>query len=393
VKTFIRHALTASLALPLASAAFASPGSTPAPSGSESPYVVGGSTADESQWPDIAFVDLDGGHCSGTLIAPNLVLTAAHCLSMGPAKDVTIGPADARETIAIADQSYNTILDVGLILLEKSSTVRPRPLAIGCAADALVNGDMAHIVGYGATSPDGGGAPGFNEADVEVFDATCTSDGDYGYLNYCTANEWLITRSAGTSSCFGDSGGPILAQRAFGSVVAGITSGGDGGDDPSEPCGTGSFGIYARADAVQAWIEENSGITLPEPTCDNRAPSVKGDTEISVSSGRAFDIEVAIDDVEGRSHELEIAQQPEHGSAEVVEGAIRYRSEDGYDGSDQLTVVVHDDGVPSLSAEVTYQLDVDSGDAGGCNSTDGLPAWWLALLLAPFFVNRKSRNA
>src|SRR5690348_6582739 len=60
--------------------------------------VIGGSAAPEGEWPDAAALYSSGEQgCSGTLIAPTVVLTAGHCVSdsFGPPPDtVMVGGID-----------------------------------------------------------------------------------------------------------------------------------------------------------------------------------------------------------------------------------------------------------------------------------------------------------
>ena len=46
--------------------------------------VVGGTTARSGEWPDAVAVLGSSGTCTGTLIAPDLVLTAGHCANITP---------------------------------------------------------------------------------------------------------------------------------------------------------------------------------------------------------------------------------------------------------------------------------------------------------------------
>src|SRR3954451_15847164 len=54
--------------------------------------VIGGSAAPAGKWPDAVAV-LYGGQqeCTGTLIAPNVVITAGHCVLGGAPDSVLIG--------------------------------------------------------------------------------------------------------------------------------------------------------------------------------------------------------------------------------------------------------------------------------------------------------------
>src|SRR6476620_8141266 len=73
---------TLTRALALASATLALATAPAGAAGTQS--IIGGTTAPPASWPSIVFfdVDLGNGHgiaCDGTVIAPNWIVTAAHC--------------------------------------------------------------------------------------------------------------------------------------------------------------------------------------------------------------------------------------------------------------------------------------------------------------------------
>ena len=60
--------------------------------------VVGGAAAEAGAWDDTVAVRLGGQWgCTGVLIAPDLVLTAGHCVSGPTVSRVKIGVQDSRE--------------------------------------------------------------------------------------------------------------------------------------------------------------------------------------------------------------------------------------------------------------------------------------------------------
>ena len=74
-------------------------------SGEEPSEVAGGELADSGVWPDAAGIVFYGSYvgCTGVLVAPDVVLTAGHCV--GGISHVIVGSTNVRsnegETIAV----------------------------------------------------------------------------------------------------------------------------------------------------------------------------------------------------------------------------------------------------------------------------------------------------
>ena len=275
---------------------------TTAPDGTRSvgQGIIGGEMAMPAEYPTVVALEEQPGNwfCTGTLIAKNWVLTAAHCVADGPMTGlhVRFDDADVNDTtggkvVAIAEVHANPMFDweawdndIALLKLAEDVTDRePTPIL----RDAVAVGTQVLDVGYGvADNNDGGG--GLLRR-VEKTTADCAGANDPGVSG---ANLLCMDASDGRGSCFGDSGGPTFATVGGARVVAGVTSGGTG-----EQCGAG-WDLYTWVNAEIAFVDAimnapsnppNPDPTTPDPmTPDPNDPSgdgSKGDDDGGCSAG------------------------------------------------------------------------------------------------------------
>lgn len=242
--------------------------------GSIATPIVGGTLAPEGKWPDTVAVLMRGGACTGTLVAPDVVVTAGHCIDAEP-YEVVIDSVDyARsggERIGVAwsrayPEWYRSY-DVGVIVLERASKVAPRTITAACTArQSLVPHASVHLVGFGVTD-DQQEDPNtqLREATVAVTDPTCTLDP--ACQPSVAPHGEFIAGGRGADSCFGDSGGPVLVDVAGSPALVGIVS--RGMSLAPTPCGGG--GIYVRIDKVASWIQRVTGRQLSRTTCGGKS--------------------------------------------------------------------------------------------------------------------------
>lgn len=361
--------------------------------------VVGGRAAVLGRWDDVVGVYFEGTtwpSCTGTLIAPSVVLTAGHCI--GGVRSVQLGvtnyTATTGEMIDVVDEiaypSSQSSYDVGLLLLAEPSAYQPRIIATGCALEEfLTTGAPVAIVGWGATTSDGSGETTLlMEASSTVTDPDCT--GGRGCNGAVSPGGELGAGGGGIDSCYGDSGGPLyLVTEEKGDFLVGVTS--RGYDDASVDCGEG--GIYVRPDAVIEWIEETTGASLPRATCHSR-PSVDGDTDDADTGVTVIRMEVEMGDTAERTLDIEdpegdtaftltMSTAPAHGEvATEDDGTVSYTAMDDYEGPDVFEVRVSDMGVPPLHADVRFEIAVVESTGGcGCRTGGGHPISALILLM------------
>jgi endonuclease G len=240
-------------------------GCTDLPYGEVESDVIGGKMSSPGDFPGVgALMYSVGGAtqagCTGTLIAPDLVMTAAHCLDpdlVGPnntmpsftlALDTTTGSPPLVASKASMKHEMFTLngvggtgglqhaFDVGLLFLAQPITeVAPVPMPRPAdAAEIVANLDM-QIAGYGTTMATG-------QSVGILFDAQ---------TKLVSLNDTEIQIGMGApqpQNCHGDSGGPGFATVGGVRRVIGIVSRSFMGGE----CTNG--GIDTRVDAYTDWI-------------------------------------------------------------------------------------------------------------------------------------------
>ncbi len=189
--------------------------------------------------PDVArpvvLVESVEGACSGVAVAPDLVLTAAHCVRSSGAYAVSgswePSPRKAWAVQVFPHRSYSAIPQIGaeprigadLALLKFSLEINPYP-AVLSAKDAVWIADRFVVVGFGRTSL------GADKPSREPHSATLVLlSGIPNAQRLVLADPATYGKRPGLGSCNGDSGAPAFEGTTGRLALIGIVTSGDCG--------------------------------------------------------------------------------------------------------------------------------------------------------------------
>lgn len=232
------------------------------------PIVDGTVAAQGDMRSTVAIVDrgTSSYFCTGTLIAPRVVLSAAHCFEETSAENVSVGvgtldgasiPASKQvaverivmheEYLKGATSADSTGIgqdhDIALVLLSQPvSGMVPTPiLPLGDLDAAVRPGTQLVVSGFG------------------IYDLASGRDGELrlGVVPFerRTDHEFIAgDRGGRTDTCNGDSGGPVYYEAGGSRYLVGVTS--RAVNDAQMACG--DSGIYTLASAYETWIRDAS---------------------------------------------------------------------------------------------------------------------------------------
>ena len=216
---------------------------------------------------------LDGQFCGGSVVAPDWVLTATHCVTRErdgrPIPPTHVDVVVGRTRLGAHDGARRRVTGIvlapddrlDLALLHLAAPVATPPVTLAAPGTLLPAGTDAVVVGWGETLPydpdiddedaDGRPAVRLRAATLPVVDdVRCARVRDVDPSRVLDPRELCAGdfRRGGADACAGDSGGPLVVATPSGAVQVGVVSWGTGCGMPR------STGVYARTARGATWV-------------------------------------------------------------------------------------------------------------------------------------------
>jgi trypsin/slime mold repeat-containing protein len=223
----------------------------------------------------------NSGWCSGTLISPTVVLTAAHCADSGASSEYTVYFGNASpdfESRTVAEVIYhpgfteNTGLlnDIALLRLDSPAPGGISPIPHLPESLALQPADVGTYLEYVGFGRDENSQSGTKKKITLPIDYICISSGGCQAQSFNVYENNICNDQTTGGICFGDSGGPAFITLDSVEYVAGINSFVFGSNCEYYACDT-------KVDEYETFINDFIGsFSLNGQVCTNPAQCYSG---------------------------------------------------------------------------------------------------------------------
>lgn len=193
--------------------------------------LVGGARVDDTLGRSVVtIVGSRGNFCSGALIAPTLVLSAAHCVTPGASYKIVQYDAQRQPQLIavkrVADhpqfnaqgiKAHRASADIALLQLNEPLAGKTA-LPLGRPLEPFEAGQGYTIAGIGVA------ARGDGKSGGTVRQAALVSTSHPGKLQIRLLDPATNNERPGLGACTGDSGGPVLQQQNGRNILVGVIS-------------------------------------------------------------------------------------------------------------------------------------------------------------------------
>jgi secreted trypsin-like serine protease len=225
--------------------------------------IVGGGvpSADGVARSIVTIVGSRGNFCTGAVIAPKIVLTAAHCVQPGSDYKIVEYGADRQaslqdvKAVAIhpgfnmqAMLAHRATADVALLQLDAPAKGKA-PAALGAPNIPIVVGSRFTIAGVGVTvRGDGKSGGGIRVAGL-------VATGKPGTLQIRLVDPVGQGTRDGLGACTGDSGAPVFEDKQSGPAIIGVVSWSTG---PNGSAGCGGLTGVTPLTLYRDWLVQTA---------------------------------------------------------------------------------------------------------------------------------------